>query len=132
MYTDGRIDPLQLMIDAVRSRPTCMVNVITREPKPKAEWHAEAIRILKANIKPALFYCNSLHTKLYILESEPLLCAMLGSPNLTAGGNTENIELALEVRGLSLVRKDEISGTLCDLVEYAHTLLSDEAVTVAP
>jgi hypothetical protein len=61
-----------------------------------------------------------------------VISAVLGSPNLTAGGNTENIELALEVRGLVLTRKDDVSHTLCDLVEYAHALLADENVTVAP
>jgi phospholipase D-like protein len=132
MYTDGRVDPLQLMIDAIRSRPSCMVTVITREPKPNADWHRNALRILKANVRPSLFFCRSLHTKLYIIESDVLTCAMLGSPNLTAGGNTENVELALEVRGTSLVRRDEISTTLCDLVEYARALLADEAVSLAP
>jgi hypothetical protein len=31
MYTDGRTDPLQLMIDALRGRANYMLNVITRE-----------------------------------------------------------------------------------------------------
>jgi HKD family nuclease len=109
-----------------------MVNVITREPRANADWHKNALRILRDNVNPTMFFCDSLHTKLYIIESDGLVCAMLGSPNLTAGGNTENIELALEVRGTSLRRQDEISSTLCDLVEYAHALLRDDAVTLAP
>src|SRR5258706_6634999 len=61
-YTDGRTDPLQLMIDAIRSRPKCMLNVITREPHPKAEWHMDALRLLRANASPTMFFCRSLHT----------------------------------------------------------------------
>jgi len=132
MYTDGTLDPLQLMVDAVRTRPKCMVNVITREPRANANWHTNALRVLRDNVKPTMMFCKSLHTKLYIMECDAFICAMLGSPNLTAGGNTENIELALEVRGTSLTRVDEVSGMLCDLVEYAHALLADEAVTLAP
>jgi hypothetical protein len=131
-YTDGRIDPLQLMMDALRSKPKCMVNVITREPLPKADWHANALRLLSINVNPTMFYCKSLHTKLYIVEADGMTCAMLGSPNLTVGGNTENFELALEVRGGDLVRKDEVASTLCDLVEYAHGLLREDSVTLAP
>lgn len=131
MYTDGTLDPLQLMVDALRAKPKCMVNVITREPKAKDLWHSDALRVLRDNVKPTLMYCKSLHTKLYIIECNSMICAMLGSPNLTAGGNSANIELALEVRGTSLSRRDEVSRTLSDLVEYAHALLADEAVTLA-
>ena len=132
MYTDGTIDPLQLMVDAIRTKPKCMVNVITREPKSKDHWHINALTLLRNNIKPTMLYCKTLHTKLYIAECDSFACAMLGSPNLTAGGNTANIELALEVRDLSLTRHDEVSGMLCDLVDYAHALLADEAVVLAP
>jgi hypothetical protein len=131
MYTDGTVDPLQLMVDAIRTKPNCMVNVITREPKPKDDWHAKALQVLRDNVKPTMLFCKTLHTKLYIVECNDFACAMLGSPNLTAGGNTANIELALEVRGISLRRHDEVSGMLCDLVDYAHALLADEAVTLA-
>jgi len=132
MYTDGAVDPLQVMVDAVRTRPKCMVNVITREPKPKNDWHSNALQVLRNNVKPTMFFCKTLHTKLYIVECDAFACAMLGSPNLTAGGNTANIELALEVRGTSLRPQDEVSGMLCDLVNYAHALLADESVTLAP
>lgn len=132
MYTDGTVDPLQLMVEALRAKPKCMVNIITREPNPRHDWHINALTVLRNNIRPTMMYCKTLHTKLYIVECDSFACAMLGSPNLTAGGNTANIELALEVRGLSLIRHDEVSGMLCDLVDYAHALLADEAVVLAP
>src|SRR3990172_10276570 len=68
MYTDGTLDPLQLMVDAVRTRPKCMVNVITREPRANANWHTNPLRVLRDNVKPTMMFCKSLHTKLYIME----------------------------------------------------------------
>jgi len=132
VYSDGSVDPLQLLIDAHRSNPKCMVTVITREPHPKATWHQNAVRFLKDNINPTLFYSKTLHTKLYIIETDGLVAAMLGSPNLTPGGNTANIELALELRTMSLARTDEVSSTICDLVDYARDLLQDDSVMIAP
>src|SRR6266542_2159265 len=82
MYTDGTVDPLQLMVDAIRTKPNCMVNVITREPKPKDDWHAKALQVLRDNVKPTMLFCKTLHTKLYIVECNDFACAMLGSPNL--------------------------------------------------
>lgn len=131
MYTDGTTDPLQLMVDAVRTKPRCMVTVITRQPKKKDAWHSDALTLLKNNVRPTIFFCETLHTKLYILECENFVCAMLGSPNLTAGGNSANIELALEVRNHSLRTKDEVTWMLRELVDYARGLLADDEVKLA-
>lgn len=131
VYKDGSVDPLQLLIDALRSSPQCMVNVITREPHPKAAWHQDAVRLLRENANPMMFYCKTLHTKLYIIESPPMVAAMLGSPNLTPGGNTANIELALELRTTSLTSTDDVSSTIRDLLDYARDLLQDESVISA-
>ncbi|MGH2509278.1 MAG: phospholipase D-like domain-containing protein [Ktedonobacteraceae bacterium] len=130
-YTDGSIDPLQVLIDALRDNNRCIVTVITRKPQPKAVWHQDALRLLKDNVAHTLFYCDSLHTKLYVIETGGMTAAMLGSPNLTPGGNTANIELALELRTTSLTRSDEISSTVQDLVNYARDLLSDDSVKIA-
>jgi hypothetical protein len=131
-YTDGSIDPLGVLIDSLRGNTKCMVTVITREPRPTATWHQDAVRLLQANIGSTLFYCDSLHTKLYIIETAGMIAAMLGSPNMTPGGNTANKELALELRTTSLTRVDEVSSTVHDLVEYARDLLQDDSVRLAP
>lgn len=130
-YVDGSVDPLQLLIDALRGNKKCMVNVITREPHEKAEWHQNAVQLLRQNINPTLFFCRTLHTKLYIAETDGMISAMLGSPNLTPGGNTANLELALELRTTSLTRTDEVSSSVYDLVEYATDLLKEESVVLA-
>ncbi len=127
-YTDGFVDPLQLMIDALRSSPSCVLNVITRTPQKKAEYHRNAIKLLTDNVNPILFYCESLHTKLYVIEADGMTAAILGSPNLTPGGNTANIELALELRATSLTTTNPVSSTLRDLVQYAHDLLNEDSV----
>jgi phosphatidylserine/phosphatidylglycerophosphate/cardiolipin synthase-like enzyme len=131
MYTDGSIDPLQLMIDAVRPVSGCMVNVITRKPLKNAEYHKNAIQLLRDNVNPLLFFCDSLHTKLYVLEADGFTAAVLGSPNLTAGGNSANIELAVEIRDTLRGELDEVAIVLSDLVRYAHELLTDDAVRLA-
>lgn len=130
-YIDGSVDPLGLLIDALRTNKKYMLNVITRQPKASAHWHRDALAVLKTNAKPTLFFCNSLHTKLYIAETDGMIAAMMGSPNMTAGGNTANLELALELRVSSLSREDEVSATVSDLVEYARDLLQHESVEIA-
>jgi hypothetical protein len=128
VYTDGSLDPLQLMMDAVKASPSCMVNVVTREPEKKAAYHHNALALLKANVNPLMFYCPTLHTKLYVLEAKGFTAAVLGSPNLTAGGNSANIELAIEIRDTSITRADEVSVMLRGLVQYAHDLILEDSV----
>ena len=130
-YKDGSVDPLQVLIDAFRANPTCMVNVITRRPQANATWHQDALRLLRDNVAHTLFFCDTLHTKLYLIETGGMVAAMLGSPNLTAGGNSGNKELALELRTTSLTGTDEVSSTVQDLVEYARDLLADDSVRIA-
>lgn len=131
VYTDGSLDPLQLMIDSLRGSTTCIVTVITRRPLKNAEYHHNALRLLRENINPAMYYCDSLHTKLYVLEAGGFAAVVMGSPNLTAGGNSANIELAVEIRDTSRSRSDEISSVLDDLVQYAYDLLSETSVVIA-
>lgn len=131
VYTDGSVDPLQVMIDAVRPATGCMVNVVTRRPLKNADYHRSAIKLLRDNLKPTVFYCDSLHTKLYVLEANGFTAAVLGSPNLTAGGNTANIELAVEIRDTLRGELDEVALVLSDLVRYANDLLAEDRVTLA-
>ena len=129
-YTDGSTDPLQVLIDSLRNRK-CMVTVITREPSADAEWHKGALRLLRENVAPTLFFCDSLHTKLYAIETGGMVAAMLGSPNLTPAANSVNKELALELRTTSSTRSDEVSSTIYDLLDYARDLLGDDSVRIA-
>jgi HKD family nuclease len=105
-----------------------MVNVVTRKPLPSAEYHSQALDLLRANIKPLIFYCNNLHTKLYILQANGFHYAVLGSPNFTAGGNVANIELAIEIRDSGLRRSDNVSKILEELVQYGDDLVKEPQV----
>jgi hypothetical protein len=131
VHTDGSIDPLQLMIDSVRASTKCIVTVVTRTPLRNAAYHHDAIKLLRDNLRPSLFYCDTLHTKLYVLQADGLTAAVLGSPNLTAGGNTANIELAIEIRDSLRGKLDEVGQTLQGLVHYAHDLLTENGVSLA-
>jgi hypothetical protein len=131
VHTDGSVDPLQLMIDSVATSSKCIVTVVTRKPLKNATYHQNAIQLLRENMRPSLFYCDTLHTKLYVLQADGVTAAVLGSPNLTAGGNTANIELAIEIRDTLRGRLDEVGRTLQGLVYYAHDLLAENGVTLA-
>lgn len=116
------------MIDSLRTKPSCVVTVITRPPQAKADYHRKAIKLLRDNVRPLVFFCDILHTKLYVIEGDGITVAIMGSPNLTAGGNSANLELALELRAISLELKDVVSSTLRDIVGYAQDLLREDSV----
>jgi hypothetical protein len=75
--------------------------------KPAADWHLEAIHVMWENFRPTLYYCPTLHTKLYLAECDGFRCAVFGSPNLTARADGENRELAIEFRTTVESREDE-------------------------
>jgi PLD-like domain len=118
-YEQARTDPILQLIDALRGKKKS-VTIITRPP---AEiWHADAIRLFEANIKPVVYYCANLHTKLYIMECDGLRSAILGSPNLTPRANTLNREIAVEFRTTTDSPKDDIAILINDLTQYASEL----------
>jgi hypothetical protein len=129
-HTDGSLDPLQLLIDAVRESSACMMNVITREPLKTATYHQHALRLLRENIQPVMYFCENLHTKLYVLEANGFTAAVLGSPNFTAGGNKANVELAVELRDTAPRPSDDVGLILRDVVRYANDLLQEEHVVL--
>jgi len=118
-YEQARTDPILQLVDALRGKKKS-VTIITRPPAHT--WHSEAIRLFQANIKPVVYYCTDLHTKLYIMECNGLRTAMLGSPNLTPRANALNREIAVEFRTTSDSPKDDIAILINDLTQYASEL----------
>jgi phosphatidylserine/phosphatidylglycerophosphate/cardiolipin synthase-like enzyme len=89
------------------------------------------VQLLRQSLKPLVYYCSTLHTKLYIVEAQEFRLAVIGSPNLTVAGNKLNLELALELRATTESRDDDIAVAISDLVDYARKLLLEEAVTLS-
>lgn len=122
-------DALQLFITALRHNPRCRLTVLTREPKEAG--HLQSLQLLRHTLKPIIYYCSSLHTKLYIVESQRFRLAIVGSANLTVAGNRLNLELALELRTTSESRDDDVAAAISDLGEYARKLLLEDDVTLS-
>lgn len=115
----GKTDPVLQLVDTLRDSPRA-VTVITR--KPTDAWHLTAVQLLQANVKPVVYYCATLHTKLYIMECNGLRSAILGSPNLTGKANRTNREIAVEFRATSESVRDDVAVLLTELVQYASDL----------
>jgi hypothetical protein len=98
------IDPISYLVEGLQGSQ-CSVNVLTK--KPAADWHLEAIHVMWENFRPTLYYCPTLHTKLYLAECDGFRCTVFGSPNLTARADGENRELAIEFRTTVESREDE-------------------------
>lgn len=127
-YDDYRTDPLYVIIDSLR-KTTCTFTLITRPPK--YEWHKRAVELLMARIKPILYHCPSLHTKLYILECNGFRASMLGSPNLTPNANKRNRELAVSFCTTETDKKNNVVRVVNELIAYARDLCMDDGVTLA-
>jgi hypothetical protein len=120
-------DAIAYLVEALQ-KSECLVSVITR--KPTADWHYQALRIMWENFRPTLYYCPTLHSKLYLAECDGFRCAMFGSPNLTAKADNENRELAIEFRTTVESREDDVAAIISRLAEYAKDLASEDDVTL--
>ena len=127
-YDDYRTDPLYVLIDSLR-KTTCTITLITRPPK--ADWHRSAVDLLMARIKPILYHCPSLHTKLYVLECNGFRASVLGSPNLTPNANKRNRELAVRFCTTETDKKNDVVRVVNELTAYARDLCFEDGVTLA-
>lgn len=104
----------------------CRVILITR--RPTAVWHDQAIRVLARHPHREFFLCESLHTKLYILECNGFRSAIFGSPNLTPAADYRNRELAIEFRTTIQGRTESTAALVSELISYASTLRGQDDV----
>ena len=121
----GGPDPISYLVEALQDSD-CIVNVVTR--KPATDWHFEAVRVMWENFRPTLYYCPTLHTKLYLAECDGFRCAVFGSPNLTGRADSENRELAIEFRTTVESREDEVAAIITGLADYARDLAAEDDV----
>jgi hypothetical protein len=119
------VDPISYLVEALQGSD-CNVNVVTR--KPTAAWHLEAVRVIWENFRPTLYYCPTLHTKLYLAECDGFRFAVFGSPNLTGKADGENRELAIEFRTTVESREDEVAAIITSLADYARDLAAEDDV----
>ena len=124
-YDDYCTDPLYVLIDSLK-KTTCTITLITRPPKE--DWHRRAVDLLMAGIKPILYHCSNLHTKLYILECNGFRASVLGSPNLTPNANKRNRELAVRFCTTETNRKNDVVRIVNELTTYAQDLCIDDDV----
>jgi hypothetical protein len=75
--TGAGLDPVLRIVDALQNSH-CRLVVITRHPT--FVWHGRAITALCRHPHREVFECNSLHTKLYIVECNGFRAAVFGSP----------------------------------------------------
>lgn len=124
----GKYDFLSLIVEAAKTAGS-QLTLLTRPPGDA--WHKNAINILSAVPRPLVFYHPDLHAKLYLLECDGFRYAMLGSPNLTKRGQSENRELAVEFRSTAFQAADKVSSMISELKSYAIWLLSDDDTELA-
>jgi phosphatidylserine/phosphatidylglycerophosphate/cardiolipin synthase-like enzyme len=122
---DEGLDGLCLLIEALRGRK-CDVIVVTREPKDA--WHLKGVELIEKQINSTIFYCASLHSKLYIAECNGFRCAVLGSPNLTPRANTVNREIAVEFKTTTTTDDFEVALVINELTQYASSLRDEPDV----
>ena len=127
-YDDYRDDPIYVLIDALR-KSTCTVTFITRPPK--SDWHKKANDLVVRDLKPIIYHCENLHTKLYILECNGYRTILLGSPNLTPNANKRNKELAVEFCTTETDKKIDVVRIVNDLIDYASNLRYENDVVLA-
>lgn len=121
------LDGLCLLIEALRGR-TCDVIVVTR--KPKDLWHQKGLEVIERGMNPTIFFCPSLHSKLYIAECNGFRCAVLGSPNLTPRANAINREIAVEFKTTNTADYYEVALVINELTQYASSLRDEPDVTL--
>jgi phosphatidylserine/phosphatidylglycerophosphate/cardiolipin synthase-like enzyme len=124
---EEKLDPLYVLIEALRKQ-RCDVVVITRPPKEG--WHFRAEALLEKEVKATIYYCPTLHTKLYIAECDGFRGVVLGSPNLTSRADTTNRELAVEFRTTKMSGDDETAAFIDELIQYAYSLRDQRDVVL--
>ncbi len=117
---DSDYGPLVRLLSSVRSAGA-RLSVLTRTPDKAS--HLHAVEMCVKMPQSEVLYLDSLHAKLYLLESNGLRAAMIGSPNFTPQGDRMHRELAVEVRSI----KDSDAGAMLvqDLFLFARELMSD-------
>lgn len=124
---DSPMDPVSLLVEAFRaSRPR--VDLVTR--KPMLAWHQQALQVLYSNVSPILYYCSTLHAKLYLLECDDFRYALIGSPNLTGRADKGNKELAVEMRTTVRSQEDDVAVAVTRLTQYARSLVGEDGVLI--
>jgi phosphatidylserine/phosphatidylglycerophosphate/cardiolipin synthase-like enzyme len=118
---------LRMLIAAMHGRK-CDVIVVTREPQDT--WHSKGIELIEREMSATVYYCASLHSKLYIAECNGFRCAVLGSPNLTPRGNRVNREIAVEFKTTTLSDDFEVALVINELTQYASSLRDEPDVTL--
>ena len=121
------LDPLYLLVNSLRSK-ACSVILITR--KPIEDWHRRGEALLENELNAAIYYCASLHTKLYILECNGFRGAILGSPNLTGKADVYNREIAVEFRTSTTSSDHDVAILINELIEYSSALRGERDVTL--
>ncbi len=116
-------DALSRISESLRHSSGSLV-VITRPQQ--FPWHSSAVNHLRTLQRREIFECETLHTKLYILECDGFRAAIMGSPNMTLAADIENRELAVEFR-TTRERSDEPTAALvAQLIRYASSLRSQD------
>lgn len=126
---ESRYDPLRNIVEILskKVKRNYDFQVFTRQPTEA--WHSESIEFLNHELKPTIWYCKNLHTKLYILECDGFHAAIIGSPNLTSKANRQNLELAVEFRSIK-IENDDTSRIINELSKYAFNLRGEDGVSL--
>lgn len=97
------------------------LSVLTRTPEQAN--HSRAVALCAQSPHSEILFLDSLHAKLYLLDSNGLRAAMIGSPNFTPSGDLRHRELAVEIRS---VRDSDPAGMLVeDLFLFAREVMTD-------
>lgn len=116
--------PLIQLLESVRIA-RARLTVLTRTPDMAA--HSRAVQLCERTPMTEILYLDSLHAKLYLLESNDLRAAMIGSPNFTPHGDRVHRELAVEVRSVN--ESDAGAMLVQDLFLFARELMLDRSAT---
>ena len=117
--------PFARLLETVRVSKA-RLTVLTRPPDKAS--HLQAVNLISEIPHSEIFYLDSLHAKLYLLECNAFRIAMIGSPNFTPEGDTLHRELAVEIRS---ARESDVAGLLVrDLFAFSLDLMSDETARV--
>jgi hypothetical protein len=118
-------DALSKIMDSLDGTRATLT-VITRPPE--FVWHYRAVEYLKQHPHREIFHCQSLHTKLYIVECDGFRAAIFGSPNMTSAADTDNRELAVEFRTTRQSTEDPTAAIMRQLITYASSLRTQDDV----
>jgi len=112
--------PLVTTILSIRES-RARLTVVTRPPDQAG--HQRALNLLAKLPQVEILFLKSLHAKLYLLECNGLRAGLFGSPNFTPQGDTENLELAADIRS---VRSSDIAAEFLEnLFGFVRELMAD-------